>query len=195
MHLHFLLERALFLGSAPTNLYLPSQKFGNIKNLEELYRRLDGRNLLGEEVSANTTRRAFSAEALEILVGSFEKRYRELLLQGFQTFAPYDCMCKAALDLEVELRMNVHDMQCHSMLFEGQGHLRVNKTSLEQLESDLAERYPSGEYPPELASLLKEFKMTKVRLEQYQKQFGENRTRKLLSAIPQSKVVSVIVRR
>ena len=193
MHLHFLLERALFLGSAPTNLYLPSQKFGNIKNLDELYRRLDGRNLLGEEVAANTTRRAFSADALQILLGSFEKRYRGLLLQGFQNFVPYDCMCKAAFDLEVALRMNVHDMQCHSMLFEGQGHLRVFETYLEQLESDLAERYPSGEYPPELASLLKEFKTTKGRLEQYQKQFGENRTRKLLSAIPQSKVVSVIV--
>jgi hypothetical protein len=193
MHLPFLLERALFLGFAPTSLYLPSQKFGNIKNLEELYRRLDGRNLLGEEVAENTTRRAFSTEALEILVESFGTRYRELILQGFETFAPYDCMCKAALDLEVELRMNVHDMQCHSMLFEGQGHLRVFETYLEQLESDLAERYPSGEYPPELASLLKEFKTTKARLEQYQRQFGENRTRKLLSAIPHSKVVAVVV--
>lgn len=193
MHLHFLLERALFLASSLSGLNVPPQKYANIKHLSELYRRLDGVNLLGQEVADNTTRRAFSSEALEILGKSFDQRYRELLLAGFQNFYPYDCLSRAALDLEVELRMNVHDMQCHSMLFEGQGHLRVFESYLEQLESDLAERYPSGKYPAELDSILKEFKATKQRLEQYQRKFNDNRAKRLFSNISESKVVPVIV--
>jgi len=193
MHLHFLLERALFLTSTPGGLNLPPQKFGNIKNLNDLYRRLDGNNILGEEVAKNTTRHAFTSEALSLLAASFAKRYQGLILSGLQQFAPYESMAKAALDLEVELRMNAHDMQCHSMLFEGQGHLRVFETYVEQLDSDLSERYATGKYPAELESLLKEFKATKSRLEQQQRQFGEARTNKLFSSISPSKLVPAIV--
>src|SRR5262249_5392236 len=171
MHLHFLLERALFLTSSPAGLSLPAQKFGAIKNLNDLYRRLDGINALGEEVAKNTTRQAFTSEALNLLASSFDKRYKALILSGLQNFEPYKSMAEAALDLEVELRMNSYDMQCHSMLFEGQGHLRVFETYLEQLESDLSERYATGHYPAELQSLLNEFKATKNRLEQHQRKF------------------------
>ncbi len=191
MHLHFLLERALFLSTTPNGLNLSSQRFGNIKFLNDLYRRLDGVNLLGQDVADNTTRHAFTSEALALLTSSFKQRYGGYILAGLQRFAPYESMSQAALDLEVEL-LNAHEMHCHSMLFEGQGHLRVFETYIEQLDSDLSERF-SGKIPPELQSILDDFNATKGRLEQYQQQFGVKRAKKLLSAINPTKVVNVIV--
>jgi hypothetical protein len=192
MHLYSLLERALLSTDAPQGLNVPSKKYGNVKNIENnLMRRLDGVNLLGQEVAKSTSRVAFTPEVRRTLQESFYERYGKYIVRGYQEFYPFEAMANAAINLEVELR-NRHEIQCHAMLFEGQGILRVFESYIEQLEAEFDEKYPDKNYPPELKAVLDDFRATRTRLRGYQEQFSKIRTKQFLKSIAESKIVDPV---
>jgi hypothetical protein len=194
MHLYSLLERSLLSSDAPQGLNYPAKKYGKIKNIgDTCLRRLDGVNLLGDEGAKSTTRYAFTSEARRILRESFNRRYGKYIVRGYQQFYPFEAMANASIKLEVELR-HKHEIQCHSMLFEGQGILRVFESYLELLEAELDEAYPDKNYPPELGAILDEFRATKNRLRSHQEQFFRKRTKQLLETIPETKIVDPVFR-
>jgi hypothetical protein len=100
-------------------------------------------------------------------------------------------MGKAAIELKLKLQQK-HELQCHAMLFEGQGILGVFLSFLEQFNSDLKEKHPTGDYPPEQLAILNEFKGTRARLQEFQEEFNVLRAYALLDKISKAKVVPVL---
>jgi hypothetical protein len=195
MHLFSMLERVLLSPDAPTGIYYAARKYGNVKYIRDTcLRRLNGVNLLGDEVANSTTRYAFTPDARELLVGSFQSRYGKYIVEGFQTFWPFQAVADAAIKLEAEVRLKHHDLQNHANLFQGQGILRVFTSYIDLLAAELDEKYPHKQYPPELRELLEQFEGTRHRLRGFQDQFSRMRAVQLLAAISESKVVEPIVK-
>lgn len=193
MHLFSMLERVLLSTDMPTGLFYPTRKYGNIKNIQATcLRRLDGSNLLGDELAQSTSRYAFTSHVRDLLVNSFQERYGKYIVQGYQKFWPFEAMTKAAHKLETEIRLQRNDWQNHANLFEGQGILRVFDSYIDQLSTELDEKYPNKQYPPDLGELLEQFKGTKNRLIEFQDQFSKMRTCQLFSKISKTKIVEPI---
>jgi hypothetical protein len=191
MHLHHLLERALMLNQKPSGLSLHgASNYWLRKNIDDtILRRLDGANLLGAELAASTFRNSFASEALKILLDSFNQRYRQYIIKGFQTFAPYVAHAAAASDIEINLRSQT-DRRTHAMLFEGQGVLRVFTEYVDKLSSEAKEQrdLKRAKQASELDAILVELKNLQGNVVKYEREFRELRTQKLFpGATPQSK--------
>ena len=195
MHLFSMLERVLLAPDAPSGIYYASRKYGNVKYIRDTcLRRLNGVNLLGDEVANSTTRYAFTPDARDPLVESFQSRYGKQIVKGFQSFWPFKSMADAAIKLEAEVRLKHHDLQNHANLFEGQGILRVFTSYIDLLAAELDEKYPHKQYPPELRELLEQFEGTRQRMRGFQEQFSRMRAAGLLAAISETKMVDPVVK-
>ena len=195
MHVFYLLERLLLSPDTPDGLTLPRRNFGALKNLDQCLRRLDGHNLLGDEVAQKINRYAFTRDALATLADSFDTRYAKFIVDGYERFWPFDSMSRAALDLEVSIRHKA-DMQCHAMLFEGQGIQRVFEDYLEYLEAEASDKYPDHKYPAEFKSVLDDFRGTEDRLKAYNGTFAKLRAQKFLGnmGLSESRFTDVVIR-
>jgi hypothetical protein len=187
MHLYTALERAMLLSNAPKGLTILSQRFRALRTVEKCLERLDGNNILGSEIANATTRNSFTPETLEKLLISFGDSYGKVLNEILRSFAPYEAMSRASLYLEQELVVE-GEKQCHAMLFEGQGMFRVFDEYIEELNSDLKERYPLGNVPPELAAIRNGFVGTRKKLDVFRVRFEQLRAQQYLAAIASSKV-------
>ena len=195
MHLFSMLERVLLAPDTPSGIYYASRKYGNVKYIRDTcLRRLNGVNLLGDEVANSTTRYAFTPDARDLLVDSFQTRYGKQIVKGFEIFWPFQAMANAAIKLEAEVRLKHHDLQNHANIFEGQGILRVFTSYIDLLSAELDEKYPHKQYPPELKELLEQFEGTRHRLRGFQEHFTRLRTAQLLSSISETKLVDPIVK-
>ncbi len=179
MPIYSMIERLLLLDEEVTGLNAPARKYGNVKNISDCLRRLDGPNLLGAEGARAVSRTTFTVEAIAKLADSFELRYGKHILRIFQQFWPFEAMAQAALNLETRLR-NESDTQCHAMLFEGQGILRVCQSYMEAIESELKDKFPAGGAPAELTAVRDDFKATWDRLQKHQAAFARTRAANLL---------------
>lgn len=195
MHLFSMLERVLLAPDAPSGIYYSSRRYGSIKYIgDTCLRRLNGVNLLGDEVANSTTRYAFTPDARDLLVESFQSRYGKQIVKGFQSFWPFKSMADAAIKLEAEVRWKQHDLQNHANLFEGQGIRRVFTSYIDLLAAELDEKYPHKQYPPELRELLEQFEGTRQRMRGFQEQFSRMRAAGLLAAISDTKLVDPLVK-
>ena len=190
MHLYQMLERLLLLSDAPNGLNVSSPRYKSIKKADDALKRLDGFNLLGEEVAGSTSRYFFTSEALDLLLKSFEKRYTSLIVKGFQSFAPYEAMGKAAIELKLKLQQK-HELQCHAMLFEGQGILGVFLSFLEQFNSDLKEKHPAAT-PQSNWQFSMNLRVHELDCRNFQEEFNVLRAYALLDKISKAKVVPVL---
>jgi hypothetical protein len=191
MHLHLLLERALMLNQKPAGFYVHgSSNYWLRKNIDDtILRRLDGPNILGAELAANTTRHSFTAEALKGLQESFDKRYLRYIIKGFQEFYPYTALATAASDVEVHLRPQT-DKRPHAMLFEGQGVLRVFRQYVEQLSKEALEQHDLKrvKQATELDAILVELKVLQDTVTKQEADFRQKRAQKFLSTVTPSKI-------
>jgi hypothetical protein len=191
MHLHLLLERALMLNQKPAGFYIHgTSNYWLKKNIDDtILRRLDGPNILGAELAGNTTRFSFTTEALNGLLESFKTRYLRYIIKGFQEFFPYTAMAAAASDIEVNLRAQT-DKRTHSMLFEGQGVLRVFRQYVEDLTKEAAEQRELKRMTEasELDAILNELKQLQENVTKYEGEFRQLRTQKLLQSVAHSKL-------
>jgi hypothetical protein len=190
MHLHHLLERALMLNQKPSGLTVHgSSNYWLRKNIDDtILRRLDGANILGAELAGATTRSNFTTEALKGLMASFTDRYLKYIIKGFQEFHPYAALAAAASDVEVDLR-NQTDKRTHSMLFEGQGVLRVFLQYVEDLTDAAREQREMKrvKQASELDAILVELKNLQANVWKYEGEFRQKRTQKLLASTTPSK--------
>lgn len=190
MHLYALLERALLIGQQPNGLTVPSANLWLTKFIEgTAIRRLDGRNLLGDELARNTTRNMFSPEALRLLTESFREKYLRYIIKGFQVFYPFVAMARAASDTEVELRAKT-DKRTHSMLFEGQGVLRVFRQYVDDLTGEEKDKKEFGKTSEasELTAILAELRDLEGNVEKYEALFRARRTEQLLTGVAKAKL-------
>jgi hypothetical protein len=191
MHLHLLLERALMLNQKPTGFHVHgTSNYWLRKNIDDtILRRLDGANILGAELASNTTRHSFTAEALKSLQESFAKKYLRYIIKGFQEFYPYTALATAASDVEVKLRPQT-DKRPHSMLFEGQGVLRVFRQYVEQLTIEAREQRDLKhlKQATELDAILGELRILQETVTKYEQEFRQTRTQKLLAETTPSKL-------
>jgi hypothetical protein len=191
MHLHLLLERALMLNQKPSGFSVHgTANYWLRKNIDDtIMRRLDGANILGAELAANTTRHSFTAEALKCLQESFSKRYLRYIIKGFQEFYPYTALASAASDVEVHLRSQT-DKRPHSMLFEGQGVLRVLRQYVEQLSREAVEQRDLRhiKQATELDAILVELKVLQDTVAKQEADFRQKRAQKFLSTVSSSKI-------
>ncbi len=191
MHLHLLLERALMLNQKPAGFYIHgTSNYWLKKNIDDtILRRLDGANILGSELASNTTRFSFTTEALQALLESFRTRYLRYIIKGFQEFVPYAAMAAAASDVEVHLRSHT-DKRTHSMLFEGQGVLRVFRQYVEDLTKEAAEQreLKRTTQASELDAILNELKQLQENVTKYEGEIRQKRTQALLHTVAPSKL-------
>jgi hypothetical protein len=191
MHLYALLERVLLLSQQPNGLNVHgTQNWWLTRNIEgTAIRRLDGRNLLGEELAKNTTRNMFAPDALKLLSNSFREKYLRYIVKGFQEFYPYTAMARAASDTEVELRAKT-DKRTHSMLFEGQGVLRVFRQYVDDLTTEEKEQKALNQsaQASELAAILAELRDLESNVEKYEDVFRARRTERLLATVAKTKL-------
>jgi hypothetical protein len=190
MHLYALLERVLLLGQQPSGLNVPSGNYWLTRFIEgTVIRRLDGRNLLGDELAKNTTRNTYSPEATRPLTISFRQKYLRYIIKGFQEFYPFTAMARAASDTEVELRAKT-DKRTHSMLFEGQGVLRVFRQYVDDLTTEEKEQRALGQTTAgsELAAILAELRDLENNVEKYESLFRARRTEQLLAGVAKTKL-------
>jgi hypothetical protein len=190
MHLYALLERVLLLSQQPSGLNVPSANYWLTRFIEgTVIRRLDGRNLLGDELAKNTTRNMYSPEAAKPLTASFREKYLRYIIKGFQEFYPYTAMARAASDTEVELRAK-SDKRTHSMLFEGQGVLRVFRQYVDDLTTEEKEQKALGQTTAasEFAAILAELRDLEANVEKYEGIFRARRTEQLLTGVAKSKL-------
>ena len=191
MHLHQLLERALLLTQKPTGLYIHGSNFWLKKNIDDtVLRRLDGQNLLGSELASSTTRVSFTPEALVTLQKSFKARYLRLIVDGFKRFGPYTAMAAAASDVEVALRPHT-DKRPHSMLFEGQGVLKVFRNYLDQITEEAQEQkeLKRSQTASELEAIIEELRALQSTVNDYEVNFRRRRAEKLLVNTAQGKIL------
>jgi len=189
MHLHNLLERALMLTQKPVGLNVHGGNYWLKKNISDtVLRRLDADNLLGADVVDSTTRHLFTIETRDVLLKSFAKRYSRYIIKGFQEFVPYAAFSSAASDVEIDLRGQT-DKRTHSMLFEGQGVLRVFRQYVEDLTIEQKEQreLKKEQQASELDAILVELKNLQDNVTKYERTFREKRTQKLLTALSSSK--------
>jgi hypothetical protein len=195
MHLHLLLERALMLNQKPGGFYVHgTSNYWLRKNIDDtILRRLDGANILGAELALNTTRHNFTTEALKELQASFRQRYLGYIIKGFKEFYPYTAMATAASDVEIALRPQT-DKRPHSMLFEGQGVLRVFRQYVEQLSKEAVEQRELKrlKQASELDAILDELKILQETVTKQEAEFRSKRAQAFLPHVPASKIPNLV---
>ncbi len=183
-HLYTTIERAMLLSSMPEGLTPPSQKFGKIRDLANLHRRLDSNNLLGTDLANATNRRQFTHSCLETLIASYEKRYEAYLLRLLREFAPFENMARASLSLYQDLSQN-SEAEFKAMLFEGQGYLKTFQNYSEDFKTELEETF-GHTAPPELREISDNFRGRLRQLGQVRDKFQGLRAEQYLKEIQSS---------
>lgn len=174
-HLYYIIEHLLLNKGIEEGggVKARSGNFANRKNLNHLMNRLDGRNLLGSEISESSKRDNFTADVAEQLCKIFQEKYGNLIVEFFEKFAPYENHNKAVLNLEQ--RIETHkDRQLKPILFEGQGIGRVFDAHRENLKAKITD----GEFNkvPEIESIAKRLDATAKRVEKAIEDFRVERT-------------------
>ena len=109
-------------------------------------RRLNGYNLLGDEVANATNRFFYTTAAGEILAKQFHDRFGRFVVQTLQSFRPYEAHSSAVLWLDEQLRLQ-GNTKVRPILFEGQGIGRTFENHRANLEEKIREKEFGGEVP------------------------------------------------
>ena len=186
-HIYYLIEHLLLneLNKDVNGAKPRSGKFSKRKDLEKYGAmgrdRLDGLNLLGEEVANATTRDTFTVEAAKALAQSFDSRYGSFIVSAFEKFSPYELHNRAVLNLESQLEIN-EDRKLRPILFEGQGIGRV----FEAHRHNLHQKLKDGAFEtdvPKIEALSQRLDGTAKRIESALTDFRNFRVTKFLENV------------
>ncbi|WP_372966460.1 hypothetical protein [Marinobacter sp.] len=164
-HCYFMIEHLMLNSGDNNGITARSGKFYKRTNLNTFLcmHRLNGRDLLGAEVSENTFRDSFSENAAEILSSSFMTKYGNFIISMFEKFKPYEIYNRATLQLETNL--DVHeDRKLKPIFFEGQGIGKIFETH----RISLRQRLNDGEFKsdvPEIEEIAKRLDGTATRID------------------------------
>lgn len=152
-HLYYVIEHLLLNSGSDVNGAKPrSGNFAIRKDLNTYLcmNRLNGRNLLGSELSELTKRDSFSINAAEKLREEFDKQYGDCIISIFEKFSLYENHNKAVLGLEQKIDTYLN-RQVKPILFQGQGISRVFDAHRENIKIKIKD----GEFSsiPEIKSI------------------------------------------
>jgi len=109
-------------------------------------RRLNGYNLLGDDVAKATSRDFYTTATGEILAEQFRNKFGTFIVQALQKFSPYEAHSRAVLWLDEQLRLQ-GNTKVRPILFEGQGIGRTFEKHRANLEEKIREKEFGGEVP------------------------------------------------
>lgn len=123
-HMYYVIEHLMLNNEDIRGLRARGGRFAARTDLSNCLRRLDGRNLIGDD-AANVIRRDFiySVECERKLSEAFMSRYGNYIIAMFDRFGPFSIHNEAINYVEKELRDS--DNRVHSLLFGSQGSLAV----------------------------------------------------------------------
>ncbi|WP_375590102.1 DNA sulfur modification protein DndB [Hoeflea alexandrii] len=110
--------------------------------------RLDGRNVLGADLSDSTTRNFYTPEAGEKLTEQFREKFGKFIVAAFEQLQPFEVHAKSVIWLEAELQ-SIANTKLRPILFEGQG---IGRTFAAHQEN-LVEKLRSGEFGSEATKI------------------------------------------
>ncbi|RZM78647.1 DNA sulfur modification protein DndB [Leptolyngbya iicbica] len=165
-HLYYMIEHLMLNESKNVQgISSRSGKFYKRKDLESFgcFKRLDGRNLLGSDLSEVTQRDNFTVEAELALADAFMDSYGKIVISALEKFTPFEFHNQAVLALEKRILAN-QDTRLRPILFEGQGISRVFEAHRTNLRQKIKDDYFSGKVP-ELESIADQLDGTARRID------------------------------
>jgi hypothetical protein len=185
-HLYYVIEHLLLNNGIGEGAGIKARS-GNFAKRKDLnaypfMERLNGRNLLGDEVARATKRDNFTTDIAEELSNNFSEKYGKFIIQSFEDFFPYENHNKAVLNLEQSIETD-KDRKLKPILFEGQGIGRVFETHRENLKIKIKDTDGELSQVPEIQSILKGLDATAERVENQIENFRRERVELYLKPI------------
>lgn len=162
-HIYYIVEHCLLDSGDVKGIAPRSGKFYKRTNLNDFLDRLNGRDLLGLDVSELIRRDSFTDDAANKLGNQFLELYGSFIVEAFEEFLPFRFHNEAALSLESTLD-KMQDRQLGPILFEGQGIGRVFEAHRENLKKKVGSGFFGGEVP-EIRESLRRLEATSERIQ------------------------------
>lgn len=122
-HIYYMVEHLMMATADIRGLRARPGRYAARTDLSSCLRRLEGRDLIGDEAADAIRRDLYTSSDEQALAKSFNSRYGIYILTMFDQFGPYAIHNTVVNDLEFELRDS--DNRIHSLLFGSQGSLAV----------------------------------------------------------------------
>lgn len=150
-------------------------------------RRLNGYNLLGDEIANATNRFFYTTEVGESLAKQFHDRYGKFVVATLQTFRPYEAHSSAVLWLDQQLLLQ-GNTKVRPILFEGQGIGRTFENHRANLEEKIREKEFGGEVP-KLQEILNRLNATQKLVADFESKLRTERANRFLIDVGDKKVL------
>jgi hypothetical protein len=122
-HIYYLVEHLMMATADIRGLRARPGRYAARTDLSSCLRRLDGRDLIGDDAADAIRRDLYTSSDEKKLAEAFSAKYGSFVLAMFDQFGPYTVHNSVVNELEFELRDS--DNQVHSLLFGSQGSLAV----------------------------------------------------------------------
>jgi len=152
-------------------------------NVASLLRRLNGENLLGQNVANALKRNTYSTNSADKLSKSFYDRYGSYLEKSFNIFEPYKFHNNATLETRSSLQ-GATNPAIKNILYEGQNISTTFNEYLNYMEDRERSAKLSGiPLPPEILTSLKKLQGTERSVEENIKNIKKSRTNFFINEI------------
>lgn len=183
-HIYYLIEHILLnrledvSGAKPRagNYYLRS----DLANFGAL-RRLNGWNVLGQDLANATNRFFYTGAAGEKLVNEFRARFGQFIVSAFEQFSPFEAHSSAVLWLDEQLREQANT-KIRPILFEGQGIGRTFENHRIHLAEKIREK-EFGSEAPKLQEILNRLNSTQKLVAEFESKLKAERATRFISAV------------
>ncbi|MDG5771668.1 DNA sulfur modification protein DndB [Mycolicibacterium fortuitum] len=125
-HIYYMVEHLMMATADIRGLRARPGRYAARTDLSSCLRRLEGRDLIGDEAAEAIRRDLYTSSDEQALVESFNSKYGSYILTMFDQFGPYAIHNAVVNELEFEFRDS--DNRMHSLLFGSQGSLAVFTT-------------------------------------------------------------------
>lgn len=189
-HIYYLIEHILLnriedvSGAKPRagNYYLRS----DLANFGAL-RRLNGWNLLGQDLANSTNRFFYTGAAGDTLTKEFNTRFGQFIVAAFERFAPYEAHSNAVLWLDEQLREQANT-KIRPILFEGQGIGRTFENHRNHLAEKIREK-EFGAEAPKLQEILNRLNSTQKLVADFEAKLKVERATRFIASVTDKKTL------
>ena len=140
--------------------------------------RLNANDIIGTELTRDTTRRNYLEDTKEKLVVEFHRRYSTNIIFCLEVFCPFRIHAEVTRKIKSQVKSK-SDVQAKAILFDNQGVENVFKEFRDRVTAEIKERKDSGQpVPPGLKDSKDEFDSTYKRVLIYKDDFVKARAQK-----------------
>lgn len=178
-HLYYIVEHMLLDSGDVTGVSARSGRFKARVDFSNALDRLNGVNVLSRKTYNQTRRDNFTSDVESILSKGYNNIYGKMMLHMFQKFVPYEKHNYAVLRLQENIQ-NESDVDLESMLFSGQGVVKVFEDHRSNLKSKLKDGYFDTDVP-RINVIVKSLDATESRLRKRIDEFRQIRAEEYAS--------------